>query len=420
MRTPNWTVALGALMFVSAQQPQGQSAPQPQGLAPVQAQTPVPSQPAAVVLPEISAEDLELAMGPSWNGRWDLAGGIGRMQQLADEDHPEAAKIVGTVLLAPDFFSGWRRELELEGESWWLPVLEFSDPLLDFLRLNGLARNERAHVHYAMSVVEQALPEESDGPPEYRTARYELEKASARAGVGSLREDATYNLGTLALQSAEAWRALMPEFGGAPPAPAAPAAPGAEPETPPEPLDEARARYLDAKQFLALRLRMDWHDADTRANMELVMRRLRELDEIEQQREEQEQEQQDQEQQDQDEQDQDQEDQDKQDPKDQEDPKDSESEDQNQEQPEDQPEPEKPEDEGEEEEPEAEPEQQPEAEEDPEAETPEPEEGEPQQEIYLTKEEVQRLLERLKRHEEEGEELRERRRSQRRPTARDW
>ena len=60
----------------------------------------------------------------------------------------------------------------------------------------------------------------------------------------------------------------------------------------PDPLQTARAAYLAAKEPLIERLRADWRDEDTRANLELIQRRLAELDEIERRREEQRQEQQ--------------------------------------------------------------------------------------------------------------------------------
>src|SRR5690606_24191728 len=116
-----------------------------------------------------------------------------------------------------------------------------------------------------------------------------FESARLLAGPGALRLDATYDLGSLFLAAGEEQRAKLPEISGQPAQPPPPppvAAPGgAAPQAPPDPLQLARAAYLAARERLVERLRMDWRDPDTQANVELVQRRLRELDEIERQRE---------------------------------------------------------------------------------------------------------------------------------------
>jgi chemotaxis protein histidine kinase CheA len=118
---------------------------------------------------------------------------------------------------------------------------------------------------------------------------------------GELRRAAVYNLGTLELQEGERWRAQLPEIkkdapaGALPlpptpaPAPAAGASGGAKEE---DPLAKARQHYTAARKHFIERLRIDWKDADTRANAELVTRRLAQLDRIEQERKKQQQEQQ--------------------------------------------------------------------------------------------------------------------------------
>ncbi len=131
----------------------------------------------------------------------------------------------------------------------------------------------RAEFHYAIGVVRArhalALPAQDA----FNTAR-------ALAGPGELRLDATYNVGTLWLEHAEAqWQAFQ-ESGGQPP-------PGQEPGE--DPLGVIRGAYLLAKDGLIERLRGDWRDEDTRANLELVQRRLRMLDAIEEMQQEQEQ-----------------------------------------------------------------------------------------------------------------------------------
>jgi hypothetical protein len=124
-----------------------------------------------------------------------------------------------------------------------------------------------------------------------RRAQDAFSSASALAGAGELRRDATYDAALIDLWDGERQRARLPEVGGAPTGPPPPPA-GAGDEPPPDPLELARAAYLRSRDGFVERLLLDWRDADTRANLELIQRRLRELDEIEQQREEQQSEQQ--------------------------------------------------------------------------------------------------------------------------------
>lgn len=336
--------------------------------------------------------------------------GLGQVATWAEEGDYPAARLLGQQLLAPDLLSSWRAQLELDGSRVVGPALDGADPLIDWLGLGERTRGERASVRYALGVID--LAEEL---PERATAEFTATRAAAR-GAG-LRGDAIYNLGTLALQEGELWRSQIPELGGQPPTPQPPAQPGGPPapgadEEPPDPLEQARAYYLRAKDHFVERLRLDASHADTRANTELVFRRLRELDEIERQREEQEQEQEQNSDEQEDEPDeQDPEDQDPQDQ--QQDPEDQEPQDPSDGEPEGEPEPQK-------EEPEPEEPQEGEAEEG------EPDESDaqppqPRDEQYLTKEEVQRLLERLEEHEELGKQLLERKRqAQQRSSARDW
>ena len=161
--------------------------------------------------------------------------------------------------------------------------------------------------------------------PEIRPAAVQdFYGATALAGPGELRLRAMYHAGVVELQEGERQRALLPEVSGQAPAgpggsgmqgmglpplpggptggptgaPGAPGAPGATGATGapegPGPLELARAAYQRARTALTERLRADWRDVDTRANLELIQRRLKELDDIERQREEQQQQQQDQ------------------------------------------------------------------------------------------------------------------------------
>jgi Ca-activated chloride channel homolog len=163
----------------------------------------------------------------------------------------------------------------------------------------ALGETERARAHFALGVIAatRALAKPAPEPAEaeaMRTAASEaFSAARALAGPGELRNDATYDLGVLELLHAEEVRAKIPEISGQPAAPpmAAPpgvpgaTTPGAPPVPPPDPLPEARKLYESARGWLVERLRLEWRDEDTRANLELVQRRLRELDEIEKKRE---------------------------------------------------------------------------------------------------------------------------------------
>jgi Ca-activated chloride channel family protein len=166
-----------------------------------------------------------------------------------------------------------------------------------------LSEGQRARAHFALGVIAAGVAadakEEGEAEPRRAAARQAFSAARALAGPGELRADATYDSGVLELLHAEKVRATIPEVSGQPPGglqpgmpgPGAPA--GGPPVPPPDPLPEARKLYEAARTWLVERLRLDWRDEDTRANLELVQRRLRELDAIEKQRQEQQDQQQD-------------------------------------------------------------------------------------------------------------------------------
>lgn len=225
-------------------------------------------------------------------------------------------------------------------------------------------------------------------------------------GTGELRRAAIYNLGTLSLQEAESWRAKLPEVQKNAGAGALPLPPVQGDAKEPDALTEARKHYMEARKATVERLRIDWRDADTRANAELITKRLAELDRIEKERAQKQQEQQKQDQQKQDEQKEDQkQDQQKQD---QQDPKDKP----------DQPKPDeqKPEDQK--------PEDQKQDEQKPEEKQPDKPKDQPkpgQTEQALSKEEMVQLLDRLQKIEEQAEKLKAQMRESRRTAVKkDW
>ena len=131
-----------------------------------------------------------------------------------------------------------------------------------------------------------------------------LHRATGLAGSSELGRAAAYNAATFLLQGAESLRARVPEIReklGLPPLDPEPAAgaQGSSGAQAPDPLAVAREAYLFAHRELATALRSERLAEDVRANLELCVRRLRELDAIERQREEEQQQQQDQDQQDQ-------------------------------------------------------------------------------------------------------------------------
>lgn len=175
---------------------------------------------------------------------------------------------------------------------WRAPAARALGSVGDRLHLLGAPPDVRAEAHQARGVVSRIAADRA-ADEEVRDklrdqARVDFQQARVLAGPGHLRLDATYSEGSIELARAEQIRKTIPEISGQPAAPAAaPAAtaPGENPAEPPDPLQLARAAYRTARGSFVERLRMDWRDADTQANVELIQRRLRELDEIEKKRE---------------------------------------------------------------------------------------------------------------------------------------
>ncbi len=326
----------------------------------------------------------------------------------------------------PDFGQALRAIVAQEREGAWEEAVESIDTWLGRAEERELGELQRAELHYARGVVLAAVDEPErrlESVPSFGSAR-------ALAGPGELRLASTYNIAGVLLREAETWRSQIPELGGQAasglPLPASPsggappgAPPNAPPEDPPDPLKEARTAYLASKGVHLERLRSDWSDVDTRANLELIQRRLRELDEIEREREEKQKEQeQNQDPSEGEENEEQQEDGDQQESDEQQDGESGdEQKDGQNEQDEQQKEPEDSEQEGQDGEQERQTENVPQGEGEPQ-EGPAP--GEPS-ERHLTREEVMRLLDRLSELEKEGQAVRSAIREARRvPVDRDW
>ncbi len=346
-----------------------------------------------------------------WTGT--LAEGLREMRKLSDAGKPDDALLVADRILTPGGFAKWREDTTAK-PGWKRTVVEGADPLLAAVGLSDLSPVERATVHFARGVVLAHAEKRGD-------AGEAFERARALAGPGDLRLDATYDLGWTALAEGENLRKQIPELGGTPPGqPGQPPQP-AQPTTPqaqlqqqmqgqapqgPDPLQLARAAYTLARERFVERLKADARDPDSRANVELAQRRLKELAEIQRKREEekqkQEQQKKDQQQKDQDKKDQDKKDEDQQKKDDAKDPnKDAKSDEQKK----------------------KEEEQKKQEQEDQKKKEQEKKDAKPDasKDQLLTKEEIMRLLDTLKDREEEGKKLMERlKRANRAKVKKDW
>ncbi len=301
----------------------------------------------------------------------------------------------------------------LRRRSWQARTRGFSERLF-FRESSPLA----GWVDPGRSRVQQSAARNLEGLAHHkRGALEEAEEAwqAARGlaiGRGSLA--ACDGLGLLDLELAEKYFVQIPEVQGKSNNPMAPnftvppaATQGADEEEAPDPLSLARESYLAAREHLVERLRVDWRNEDTRANVELIQKRLHRLDEIEEERRQEDGQERS------DDQSQDSEAEDSNDSSDEgsenseDEPQESDQQKESEGDPEGEGDPQENEEDSED------PEQQPE-------EGDGEEQAEPEERL-LTKEEQQRLLDQLRRHNEKGEELRERlARLRARSTDKDW
>lgn len=330
---------------------------------------------------ESGAKEEKKAAPKPWDGTF--AEGMAEVVRLAASDDTTAAIELTDRLLSPNDYQAFRAELE-EDQSWLADTFRRLDPVLTWLGAERLPDRDLAEVRFARGLLLARLEGVVDAEREFELVR-------ALAGPGDLRHTAIYALGLLDLAAAETIRAKIPEIAGTPATPPGPPVPGAQPaEDEPDPLDLARKIYLASREHFVERMRLDWQDEDTRANLELIVRRLRELDEIERQREEEEEQNQDQ-----------------QDQESEGEPQDGESEESEGEDPQNQ----ESEQEGEEQPPEDESEM----------DEGEPQDSEPEEptEVHLTEEQMMQLLKALEDSEEAQEAIKQQM-SRPRPGDRDW
>jgi len=383
-----------------------------------QSAPPVPA-PAPAPAPAADAPVSSVAEAPTPPvAAWDrpFAEGLAEVRRLAESGSIDEAVAIAERLVAPNAIARMIEDL-VRAEGWKARAGRALESVGDALDLSGPPPAVRAEAQHARAVALRLGLERAQSEDERAVRREQsalaFESARLLAGPGALRLDATYEQGTLLLAAGEERRAKLPEISGQPAQPPPPPPPvsagaGAAPQAPPDPLQLARAAYLAARERLVERLRMDWRDADTQANVELIQRRLRELDEIERQREQQKKEQEEQ-----------QKDEDKQK---QEDPsKDQKPEDQKDPQKPDQP---KEQDPGQDQEPKPDPQEEPAPEDgkDPKDEkAPEPKPMDPKDLPKMSKEEMLQLLERLEKIEEVQKDLQEKLKRMRRVSVeKDW
>ncbi len=363
---PAWARAIAPLFLFSSHQT-------PPVVAPDAATLPAPSAPAVAPAPAVVPYEHSVAQG------------LRELRAMLDANALDEAKALGERLVA----------------------------------MANLSENARGEIEYHRGVL-----------LERRSELAASSAAFARSGglcaPGPLRLDAWYNSGTAILEGSEPLFLSIPEVRKSrnlpplEPAAVAPAPNGEKPKEPKEPkenedLDHAMAAYQAARQGLVHRLRAEARDVDTRANLELIQRRLREIEKIRKQREEAKKEQQKEP------------DPDKQDKKD---PKDSKDKPEDKDKPQDKdkkPEQDPDKDESKEKKPEEKenPEQKkPEDEQKQEGDKgkpPPPKQQKPGEERALSKEEVSRLMDQLANIEQEAKQLQARIRARRRaPVEKDW
>ena len=203
-----------------------------------------------------------------------LAGGLAEMKQLSEAGKPDDALAAAERILAPGKFAKWREEATAN-PGWKRTLVEAAIRSSPRSALGPVAARARVRPLRARS------PSRAEKRGDAGEA---FEKARALAGPGDLRLDSTYDLAWTALDEGENLRKQIPELGGTQPAAAMPPTPGAPPA--PDPLQLAKAAYLVARDRFVERLKADASDPDSRANVELAQKRLKELAEIEKQREE--------------------------------------------------------------------------------------------------------------------------------------
>ncbi|WP_145201309.1 hypothetical protein [Planctomycetes bacterium Poly30] len=235
-----------------------------------------------------------------WDGT--LGSGVRAMADQSAAGDVDGALATADRMLAPGGAAQLRQTLDRATRGVSESVLSPVTRVLDLLGVSALSGEDRAEIEYARAsaLLVGASKGEENAPGLIERAEAALQRARA-AAPGEARMSAIYNLGTLDLMAAEAVRATIPEIAGpdaaAAAGPASPPDPNQADEPEEDPLVIARALYLKARadfvELLAQEPSEPQPGQNGAANVEFVIRRLKELDAIEKQREEQQQDQQD-------------------------------------------------------------------------------------------------------------------------------
>lgn len=209
---------------------------------------------------------------------------------------PPAAAADATSAPSPAAYSGSVREArvrlrELAESAQHEQAAAFAESVLAAPTWSAASERERAEFWFAVGVARGAAQA-------YPQAAEAAHAARGLSGSSELGFSSAYNAGAFRLAHAERLRQdipqirerlklppLAPSAQGVPQLGGAPQGPVGQ-ETASDPIAVARGAYLAARADLIERWRAG-PDADTCANLELVVRRLRELDELERQNEEQ-------------------------------------------------------------------------------------------------------------------------------------
>ncbi len=275
--TRNWILALaGCVWLGGAQANATQALPQAQGPPPMVGPIDSSNAPNKTSPNKTSKAEAAQLVEPFEES---LAQGLESMRKVAQEQNLAEAEKFSKRLLVPIAGDYARLSLDKRLARFGPRGLNASQALVGFVGLDTRGSQGHGVVHYDLGLL-QAEEGATDA------AKVSFETAVTLA-PGAVRERSTYNLGVLELQSAEAYFQQIPEVHGRTRSAMSPGfmpsqAKGDEEE--PDYLVLSRTAYKNALERFVERLKLDWKDADTRANVEWVQRRLDELREIEEKR----------------------------------------------------------------------------------------------------------------------------------------
>lgn len=197
------------------------------------------------------------------------------LEQLSAGD-AHAAALRAARLALPDAPTRWHDRLRLRTGGLSERVLAPVNPALRALGWAPRTREQRAAARHLEGLALHGAGNADGAEAAWQAARglasgpAALAACDALAGVDLARAEELYQ--------------QIPEVQGVTQNALAPNFRASTDETQEDPLPLAREAYLEARAHLVDRLRADWRDANARANAELVQRRMRRLDEIEQER----------------------------------------------------------------------------------------------------------------------------------------